>query len=267
MADALDALNQIGELVSKLEKKVNASRSKSVSGHTIQPLGGAIARTYFDSVRPELEIAQNRAGLIEEIDNVIQAILQLATAPREQYAYLGQINELRPYLLEATFDLMKSRGARLVLSPLERSILETLAKLLPSSAASYEQALRDIAHDRRVSWRGTALELREALRDVVDHLAPDDKVTATPGFQLEEGQAGPTQKQKVRYVLRARRTSTAARELTEASLQTVEEAVAALARSAYKSGSASTHVGASIKEIRNLKRYVDALLGELLEIS
>jgi len=266
MADALDALNQIGDLVSKLEKKVSASRSKSVGGHTIQPLGGAIARIYFDSIRPELELAQNRAGLIEEIDHVIQAILQLATGSREQHAYIGQINELRPYLLEATFDLMKSRGARLVLSPLERSILATLTKLLPATAASYEQALRDIAHARRVSWRGTALELREALRDVMDHLAPDDKVMGSPGFQLEQNRTGPTQKQKVRYVLRARRTPTAARNVAEASLDTVDEAIAALARSTYESGSASTHAGASGKQIRNLKHYVDALLAELLEV-
>src|SRR5207253_3010673 len=105
----------------------------------------------------------------------------------------------------------------------------------------------------------------ETLRDVIDHLAPDEKVTNAQGFQLEEGQSGPTQKQKVRYVLRARRTSTAARELAEGSLERVDEAVAALARSAYRSGSASTHVGARMNEIRNLKRYVDALLGELLE--
>ncbi len=239
---------------------------RSVSGQAIQPIAGAIARIYFESVRPELDIAKNRAGLVDEIDWVIQEVLRLATAPREKQAYLIQINELRPYLLEATVDLMKSRGARLVLSPVERSILETLAALLPATAASYEQALRDIAHGARTSWRGTALELREALRDVIDHLAPDEKVTGVSGFQFEEGQRRPTQKQKVRYVLRARRSSSAARAVAEASLETVEEAVAALARSTYQSGSASTHVGASSKEIRNLKRYVDALLAELLEV-
>ena len=46
-----------------------------------------------------------------------------------------------------------------------------------------------------------------------------------------------------------------------------DEAVASLARSTYQRGSASTHAPADAKEIRNLKRYVDALLGELLEIA
>jgi predicted pPIWI-associating nuclease len=108
--------------------------------------------------------------------------------------------------------------------------------------------------------------LREVLRDVIDHLAPDEQVINSSSFQLEEALQHPTQKQKVRYVLRARRSSSAARNVAEASLQTVDEAVATLARSTYQSGSASTHVGASSKEIRNLKHYVDALLAELLEV-
>jgi hypothetical protein len=139
--------------------------------------------------------------------------------------------------------------------------------MLPSSAASYEQALRDIFHGGRISWRGTASELREVLREVMDHLAPDDKVRASPGFKLEPGLLGPTQKQKVRYILRARRSSSAVVAVAEGSLDTVEEAVAALARSTYQRGSESAHVGSTGKEVRNLKRYVEALLAELLEIA
>lgn len=154
-----------------------------------------------------------------------------------------------------------------MLSQTERAILDTLAALLPSCAASYEQALRDIAQGARVSWRGTATELRETLREVMDHLAPDDKVAATPNFQLEASQNRPTQKQKVRYILKARRSSSAAVTVAEASLDTVEEAVATLARSTYQRGSVSTHIGTTGKEIKSLKRYVDALLAELLEVS
>jgi hypothetical protein len=233
-----------------------------------QPVARAIATTYFESVRSDLDPVKSRAGLVEEIDFVIQQILQLAGGPREKQAYIGQLNELRPYLMEATIDLMKARGTpRLVLSQTERVILDTLAALLPSCAASYEQALRDIAQGARVSWRGTATELRETLRQVIDHLAPDDQVSVAAGFQLEAGQNRPTQKQKVRYILRARRSSSAAVTVAQASLDTVEEAVATLARSTYRRGSVSTHVGSTGREIKSLKRYVDALLGELLEVS
>jgi hypothetical protein len=268
MIDVLTALDQISEDVTKLATAVDAPRTKTVPSAVVQPTARRIARTYFESVRPELQGVQNRPGLIEEIDFVLQGMLRLATAPREKQAYLGHIAELRPFLLEATIDVMKARGSsRLVLSTTERAILQTLERMLPSSSTSYEQALRDIAEGTRVSWRGTATELREVLREVIDHLAPTDQVIASAGFQFEPGQGSPTQKQKVRFILRARRNSSAAVAVAEASLATAEEAVAALARSTYRRSSASTHAPTDSTEIRSLKRYVDALLGELLEIT
>jgi len=267
MADALQALDRVGRQVTALAHAAGTGRTKNLGTAIVQPIARAIATTYFESVRSELLAVQSRAGLVDEIDSVVQGILQLATSAHERQAYAGHIAELRPYLLEATIDLMKARGnPRLVLSQTERNILDTLAAMLPNSAASYEQALRDIAQGGRVSWRGTATDLRESLRDVMDHLAPDDKVMAATGFQLEAGRSGPTQKQKVRFILRARRSSSAAVAVAEASLVTVDEAVASLARSTYQRGAASTHVAASSKEIKSLKRYVDALLAELLEV-
>jgi len=267
MTDALTALDQISEDVGRLAGIVEGVRAKKVQPTTVQPIASAIARRYFESVRPELKAVQNRAGLVAEIDFVLQAILELATAPREKQAYLGQIAEVRPYLLEAAVDVMKASGSqRLILSQTERAILDTLGKMLPAAAASYEQSLMDISQGKRVSWRGTATELREVLREAIDHLAPDDKVVASQGFQLEQGQKSPTQKQKVRFILRARKNKSASVAVAEASLDTVEESVAVLARSTYQRGSASTHAATNAPEIRNLKRYIDALLAELLEI-
>jgi hypothetical protein len=119
---------------------------------------------------------------------------------------------------------------------------------------------------RRVSWRGTASELREVLREVIDYLAPDDKITGASGFRLEQGLTSPTQRQKVRFILRARRRASTAVSAAGTSLDTIEGAVASLARSTYQRGSVSTHLSADSSEIRSLKRYVDTLLGEFLEI-
>jgi hypothetical protein len=268
MADPVEALDAIASDVAALETAVTSGRSKLVPGSAIQPIARSIAKVYFESVRAQLLAVQNRIGLVEEIDFVVQQLLQLAAGARERRAYAGQIAELRPYLLEATVDLMKAKGTpRLVLSDTERAILATLTAMLPSTASSYEQALRDITQGSRVSWRGTATELRETLREVMDHLAPDDKVMAISGFQPEPGQTRPTQKQKVRFILRARRSGSAAVAVAEGSLATVEEAVAVLARSTYQRGSVSAHLDTGGREIKNLKRYVDALLAELLEVS
>jgi hypothetical protein len=268
MADALFAIEEIERQLTALTSAVTTHRSRRIPPTLIQPITRTIANVYFGDLRQELEAHQNRTGLVEEIDWVVQSLLQLASSTREKEAYLGHINEFRPFLLEATIDVMKSRASsRLVLSDTERTILNTLAAMLPNTAASYEQSLWDIRQGRRVSWRGTATELREVLREVIDHLAPDEEVMASSGFQLEKDQTKPTQRQKVRFILRARRNSKAAVGVAEASLATVEETVATLARSTYQRGSVSTHTGSTSKEIKNLKRYVDALLGELLEIS
>ena len=267
MNDALTSLDQISEECARLSSSIVSARSKYVYPKSMQPIARGIARTYFESIRPELIVLQNRAGLVEEIDFVVQSFLELATARREKEVYVGHIAELRPYLLEATIDLMKARGTRLVLSQTERGTVDTLAKMLPGSAASYEQVLRDLADGHRISWRGTAGELRELLREVVDHLAPDDKVRASQGFQLEQGQSGPTQRQKVRFILRARRSPSAAVTVAAETLETVDAMVAALARSTYQLGSVSTHTPSTGVEIRKLKRYVDTLLAELLEIA
>src|SRR5215510_13790648 len=145
MTDALTALDRVSEEIAKLANAVTSNRAKTVQAAAVQPIARSAAPTYFESVRTELLAVQNRSGLVDEIDFVLQNILQLATAAREKQAYLGQIAEVRPYLLEATIDLMKARGSpRLVLSQTERAILDTLGKMLPRTAASYEQALLDI---------------------------------------------------------------------------------------------------------------------------
>ena len=122
MNDVLTTLDQISEDVTKLVASISSARGKSVPPAAVQPIARVIARVYFESVRPELQAVQNRTGLVEEIDFVLQQILRLANSPRAKEAYIGQIAELRPYLLEATIDLMKARGSpRLILSQTERS--------------------------------------------------------------------------------------------------------------------------------------------------
>jgi hypothetical protein len=98
----------------------------------------------------------------------------------------------------------------------------------------------------------------------MDHLAPDGDVMAAPGFKLEGDLKRPTQKQKVRFILKARKRAVG---VAEASLETFEEGIATLARSTYQRGSATTHASTDAGEVRKLKNYVDALLVELLEVT
>jgi hypothetical protein len=157
-------------------------------------------------------------------------------------------------------------GLAPTLSHTERRIVETLEKLAPSAALSYRQAIHDLMAPDRVSFRGTASELRAAVWDVLDRLAPDSEVQAGPSFRLEAGREKPTMKQKARHILRSRAVSASARSAPEAALDALEGHIAALTRAVYDRSSMSTHASTARAELLTVKMYVDTVLAELLSI-
>jgi hypothetical protein len=148
----------------------------------------------------------------------------------------------------------------------ERLIIQTLSRILPAAAASYQQCLLDLSQGQRISYRGVAHELREVLRETLNYLAPDVEVMAEPGFKLDKDETRPTQRQKALHVLRKRRLSREAMSAPELTVSMVEELGASITRTAYTRGAKDAHTVSSAAEVRQLKMYVDAVLGELLEI-
>jgi len=157
-------------------------------------------------------------------------------------------------------------GGIVVATPTERLIIETLARIIPAAAISYEQCLFDLGQVQRLSYRGVAHELREVLRETLNYLAPDAEVMAEPGFKLEQDTTRPTQRQKALYVLRKRKLSREAMSAPELTVSMVEELGASITRTAYTRGARDAHTGSSAPEVRQLKMWIDAVLGELLEI-
>ena len=141
-------------------------------------------------------------------------------------------------------------------------IISKLDALVPSAALSYKQATLDLKDDRRVSFRGPALELREALREILDHLAPDSEVTAAPGYVQEKNRVGPTMKQKVRFIMKKKRSSSDAPEQT---VTAFEEAIATLTRAVYDRSSKATHMASERQTVAQLRRYVVTILHEIIE--
>jgi hypothetical protein len=145
-------------------------------------------------------------------------------------------------------------------------IIQTLQTLLPSAALSYEQAFLDLARNDRLSWRGPATDLRESLRETLDHLAPDSDVTSAPGYKQEKDVHGPTMKQKVRFILRNRNASKGVAATTEDAVTAVEEALGSFVRSVYTRSSISTHTPATKDEALRVLGLVRVVLCELLEV-
>ena len=153
-----------------------------------------------------------------------------------------------------------------ITTPTESLILRSLARILPPAAYGYEQALLDLTDAHRRSYRGVAHELREVLRETLDHLAPDVEVMADPDFDLEAGMTRPTQRQKALYVLHKRKRTKEEASGSELTVNLVDELSARIIRVSYRRGAKDAHTICSAAEVRQLKMWIDAVLGELLQI-
>ncbi len=254
---------------------VSLAKSKAVNVNTKATHDDSreLVQHYFRSVRPELGALGISDNILETIDNPLQELLRLANGRNKRSSYRKVVrilrNERTKIELERERLLGRESGkVEVVLSSsgVEKQILTTLQTMIPSAALSYLQATQDLKDRPRISYRGTAVELREALREVLDHLAPDDVLLKTEGFKLEKNLTRPTMKQKARFILRSRGLGSTALSSPQDAVVRVEEGTASLARSVYERGSVSTHVATTREEVLQLKLYVDGVLAELLQI-
>jgi hypothetical protein len=163
--------------------------------------------------------------------------------------------------------LPTSRSAKTEAVPLsgdDMQIVKKLQAIVPSAAQSYEQAILDLSDGDRISFRGPALELREALREILDHFAPDSEVISEPGYEHERDRRAPTMKQKVRFIMKkkGKRSSSPA---PEQAASAFEEAVAALTRTIYELSSKAAHTASERQTVIQLRRYMVAILHEIIE--
>jgi hypothetical protein len=249
------------------------SKSVNINKDAIRTEVRELVQEYFRLVRPALGILGLGEDLLAGLDRPAQELLRLAAARNARVSYLRSFRVFHEARVAAEAEReMKlghasvRRDVDVVTSGAEAQILVTLRKLLPSAALSYEQALHDLRGAPRLSYRGTAVELRETLREVLDHLAPDADVMRSPGFKPEKDATRPTMKQKAQFILKARGLASGALATPRDAIQRVEDATASLARSVYSRGSVSTHVATTREEVLAMKPYVDGVLAELLQL-
>lgn len=249
------------------------ARSRAVNVNTQALRGSAkhIVQRFFRELRPELTGAGFSDEELAALDAEMQALLVLTQGRNSKSSYTRKVGRIKQMLSavetqrEVRYAHHQSSSEAGEPDKTERRIINTLEGLAPSAAASYQQAVADLTGTRN-SYRGTAVELREALRETLDTLAPDAAVTSSEGFKLEKDRQKPTHKQKVRYILRSRNVSRTARSAPEGNVGLIEELTGSLTRATYDRGSLATHVAPTEGEIRQLKMYVDSVLAELLEI-
>jgi hypothetical protein len=208
------------------------------------------------------------SGDAVEADGLFKELHSAARGKPSRAKVVDQLNKAKQLLVKLegaalTSAAAKSAGRR---TATDQFIIETLREVCPTAAAAYSQALEDLGADKRESWRGPATDLREALRETVDVLAPDEEVAKEPGFKLEKDAHRPTMKQKVRFILKKRGTPHGAMAAPESAVQGVEDILGGITRSVYNRTSISTHTATDKKEVVRVHAWVRLVLCDLLEV-
>jgi hypothetical protein len=226
---------------------------------------------YFRSVRPQLIALPIDAEHIEALDGINQHTLELAARPNRKSTYRSRMRELSGLrgrvetIIEIRANSPVAQLAPQLTTATETAILTTLDQLVPTTALSYKQVVLDLSDKRRTSFRGTASELREVLRELLDHLAPDGAMLKS-GVKLDKDQKRPSMKQKAIFIMKSRGIGETGRKTSEHAVEAIENSVGLLARSVYDRGSLSSHVATTRQEVLTLKGYADAVLADLLQI-
>lgn len=265
-----ELLDQIKNLASEVRK----SKAVNINAKAIKQAAISAGSYYFKNCRAEANGILGDEASLTELDEDWQQLIRLAHGNNAKKSYLSLLKRLFKKTADLTVAMhvfIPSAAvpdpSKLSQSAAEGILISTLDQLLPSAAQSYRQGLDDLnPSGERFSYRGTACEFRETLRETLDFLAPDQDVTRQSWFKQEANCNGPTMKQKVRFILTSRGKSQSQRSSAEKSVDLVDSLCGDIARAVYNRASVSTHVRTTKQEVVQMKRYLDAVLFDVLEI-
>lgn len=265
MSESLEPWHTFCAIFAKLAPRVVRSKSININAVHLRNDVKSVARQYMHDARPVLI----REGFESSaLDDHFKKLHELADGINQAASYKWRISAIRKALPNLTSRLEMQIGAVKAAphSTAENELFEAISALVPSAGLSYRQAIQDLADVKRISYRGPAAELREVLREILDHQAPDEEILASPNFKLEKDRLKPTMKQKVRFILKAREKGDSTIALPAKAVESVESIIGGLTRSVYDFGSVATHVAAERQQVVLLKRYIEAVLSHLLEL-
>ena len=267
----------IGQFITDVEAfgaSLRRGKAVNVNDQSSKDRAIGLATCYFSDARPQVVAVGGETEVLLRHDELWQQLVRFAHGNNARRTYLRTIDALRRQLTEFNISALTTPAvqtaqstANAPLSHEETLILQTLESLVPSAAASYRQGLLDLVGPERLSYRGTAAEFRESLRETLDHLAPDADVETQRWYEPADGQKRPSMKQKARYILTFRGRNKTQRDSAERMFGLIEELSGEVMRAVYNRASLATHVHQSKVEVQKIKRYVDTVLFDILEIA
>lgn len=148
---------------------------------------------------------------------------------------------------------------------MNQDILEALREISVPLANSYLQIIAEFEDDSRITWDGTAHQIRELLRKLLDLLAPTDLVEKQNWYKEGDGLSGPTQKQRVKYILSIKNAGSKEQAVVQ-NIVLIEDKIGNLVRDTYQRASDAAHRSKDKTEAFRILRYFEAFAYDLLNI-
>ena len=265
----IDVIRECRKIYSLQRKSILSVSSPQINSECLRHEIRDLVDGYFRTDRPMLVDQYREAKYFEHVDDLMQQLLQLTHRRSARTKYLATLKDIIKEFESLELRLLPKTTPMIGIpvNDEESKILIALNEISPKAVDCYRQGLSDLTEVGRVSWRGTATEFREALRETLESLAPDKKVNETAGFKLEPHTHRPTMRQKARYVLRKQKITGNVTNSVISLTDTVDEKFGGFVRNVYVRSSGSVHSTSGIEDVRSLKKYVDLALSDLVGIA
>ena len=145
------------------------------------------------------------------------------------------------------------------------AILNALRGISDSMANSYIQITADFQDESRLTWDGTAHAIRELLRKLLEQLAPTESVITQEWYKQEKDAPGPTQKQRVRYILEKNKSDSKQKQVA-ANVDLIDSMIGGLVRDVYGRASDAAHRSKDKTEAYRILSYFNAFAYDLLNL-
>lgn len=273
-------LGAFSELVAQLKRRFARKDISKTPSKEDRDFVLAACQTWFSEHTRAIQLLGVPAETVVALNGRFGDLLRLAGTSRRRVLYMGNIQEIQKmldgfYADAQVVEWQQERGsvANHQTSGTQDQVLDLLNSVDADLATRYRQVIQDLSEVGRVSYTGTAGELREILRIVLHTKAPEEEVRKKEWFiqkrestnNDDEKKRGPTHAERVRYILETQR-HTSQKDLTnaQANQELVDAILGQVARSAYDRMSAKVHGGNDKKEIIRSLQYINALLADLL---
>ncbi len=254
--------------VESVRKTLRGIKNAQVFSGAVKAEIGALASDYFSTFRPAVAAGGASGDELSKADALFRDLHDMSHKNPTKKRADEVCKDARKALVALEGSRLQNiaapSGAQT--SKSDELIILSLKEVCPSAAAAYEQALRDLQGPDRISWRGPATDMREALRETLDALAPDAEVEKMPGYKLEENARRPTMRQKAKYILKSCEMVNNQASLSESAVENIENAVSGITRSVYVRSNVSTHTPTSGDEVARLHGWVRLVMCDLLSL-